>query len=278
LSSYLARIESDPQVTPLFLCEYLTGRLAVRQNAAAVMSVLVTGVSRRIGIAWSIAEHLHTAGWAVDATGWPAHDAEQPWGADAAPSPAGVRWEAADLEAPDAAERLVAAHVARHGGLHALVAAHARSASGGLGALTAAELDRSYAVNARATLLLVQAAARAGVRRVVLFTTGVHHEAMADELAYATSKAALQGITRSLAQALAPHGATINCINPGPVDTGYADDATRAAVAARMPMKRWGTPRDIAPVVAWLLSDDAAWITGQILDVDGGWSLRRATT
>lgn len=237
--------------------------------------MLVTGVSRRSGIAWVIAEHLHGAGWAVDATGWPAHDAEQPWGADAeAAGPDGVRWEAADLEAPEAAERLVAAHVGRHGGIEALVAAHARSASGGLGALTAAEIDRSYAVNARATLLLVQAAAKAGVRRVVLFTTGVHHEAMADEIAYAASKAAVQGITRSLALALAPGGGTVNCINPGPVDTGYADEATRAAVAARMPMKRWGTPRDIAPVVAWLLSDDAAWITGQTLDVDGGWSLR----
>lgn len=108
----------------------------------------------------------------------------------------------------------------------------------------------------------------------MLFTTGVHHEAMADELAYAASKAAVQGITRSLAQALAPRGATVNCINPGPVDTGYADAATRAAVAARMPMKRWGTPRDIAPAVAWLLSDAAGWITGQTFDIDGGWSLR----
>jgi len=170
------------------------------------------------------------------------------------------------------------AELARHGGIHALVAAHARSSSGGLGALTAAELDRSYAVNARATLLLVQAAAHAGVRRVVLFITGGHHEAMADEIAYAASKAAVHGITRSLAQALAPHGATVNCINPGPVDTGYADDATRAAVAARMPMKRWGRPRDITPVVAWLLSDEAAWLTGQTLDVDGGWSLRGAAT
>lgn len=153
--------------------------------------MLVTGVSRRSGIAWSIAEYLRDVGWAVDATGWPAHDAEQPWGAEAAPHPGGVSWEAADLEAPGTAEGLVTAHVARHGEIHALVAVHARSASGGLGALTAAELDRSYAVNARATLLLVQAAARAGVRRVVLFTTGVHHEAMAGELAYAASKAAV---------------------------------------------------------------------------------------
>ncbi len=58
------------------------------------------------------------------------------------------------------------------------------------------------------------------------------------------------------------------------MDTGYVDDATRADVAERMPMKRWGTPRDIAPAVEWLLSEAAAWVTGQTLDVDGGWSLR----
>jgi 3-oxoacyl-[acyl-carrier protein] reductase len=236
-------------------------------------SVLVTGVSRKKGIAWTLAEHLHRAGWVVEATGWPGHDAQQPWGADAAPSLSGVRWEPADLEVDGTPERLVAAHAARCGGIGALVAVHARSSSGGIGALRADELDRSYAVNTRSTLLLVQAAAGAGVRRVVLFTTGVHLGPMADEIAYAASKAAIQGITRSLASALAP-GATVNCINPGPVDTAWADDATRAAVARRMPGGRWGTPSDIAPVVAWLLSDEAAWITGQTLDVDGGFSLR----
>lgn len=245
-------------------------------TTCAVPSVLVTGVSRRSGIAWAVAEHLQGAGWAVNATGWPAHDAEQSWGAEPEPSWDQIRWQAADLEEDSAPERLVTAHAARHGGLDALVVAHARAASGGLGALTAAELDRSYAVNARATLLLVQAAARVGVRRVVLFTTGVHHDAMADELAYAASKAAVQGITRSLAKALAPRGATVNCINPGPVDTGYADDEVRAAVAARMPMGRWGAPGDIAPAVVWLLSEEAGWVTGQTLDIDGGWSLHGA--
>ncbi len=137
----------------------------------------------------------------------------------------------------------------------------------------AGELDLSFAVNARATVLLVQAAADAGVRRVVLFTTGVHREPMPTEIAYAMSKAAVQGITTTLAAALAPT-ATVNCVNPGPVDTGYADEDARARVAARMPARRWGRPEDVAPVVSWLLSDDAHWMTGQTLDVDGGWVLR----
>ena len=240
-------------------------------------SVLVTGVSRRAGIAWNVAQRLHLEGWEVTATGWPPHDLEQKWGADpAAPSCGGIHWEAADLADPEVPDRLVADHAARHGGLDALVAIHARSSSGGIGELTAKELDLSFAVNARATLLLVQAAARARVRRVVVFTTGVHREPMPSEIAYAVSKAALQGITRTLAAALAPRGVTVNCINPGPVDTGYASSEARLSVAEQMPMRRWGVPSDIAPLVSWLLSDTAAWVTGQTLDVDGGWSLRSA--
>lgn len=87
------------------------------------------------------------------------------------------------------------------------------------------------------------------------------------------SKAAVQGITTTLAAALAPT-ATVNCVNPGPVDTGYADEDSRAHVASRMPARRWGRPDDVAPVVSWLLSQDAAWLTGQTVDVDGGWALR----
>ena len=149
----------------------------------------MTGGSRRIGIAWAIAENLQQQGWALSTSGWPAHDEEQPWGRDPnSPDGAGWQWQPADLADPDVPDRLVADHVVRHAGIDALVAVHARSSEAGLGELTAAELDLSFAVNTRATLLLVQAAAAAGVRRVVLFTTGVHRDPMPPEIPYATSK------------------------------------------------------------------------------------------
>jgi 3-oxoacyl-[acyl-carrier protein] reductase len=241
-----------------------------------VPTALVTGVSRRAGIAWSVVERLVAAGWAVSASGWPGHDDEQPWGADPAePDLPGAGWSAADLSDAGTPARLVEEHVARHGSLDALVAVHARSSDQDLASVTAEELDLSFAVNARATVLLVQAAARVGVRRVVLFTTGVHREPMPTEVPYAASKAAVQGLTTTFAAALAPQGATVNCVNPGPNDTGWADEGTRGFIAERMTLApRWGTPRDAAALVAFLVSEEAGWITGQTIDSDGGWTLR----
>ena len=239
-------------------------------------SALVTGISRRAGIGWTVALRLAADGWIVDGSGWPPHDDEMPWGGDSAgPEFPGLEWTAADLADPEVPARLVEAHAAAHGGLDALVAVHARSSDQSLETVTAAEMDLSFAVNTRATVLLVQAAARVGVRRVVLFTTGVHQDPMPAELPYALSKAALQGITASLAAALAPLGATVNCVNPGPNDTGYADADTRRFVAGRMPLeRRWGRPADTAELVAFLVSDAAGWITGQTIDSDGGWGIR----
>ena len=142
--------------------------------------------------------------------------------------------------------------------------------------LTAEEIDLSYAVNTRATLLLVREFAaqhddRTG-GRVVLFTSGQYHGAMPDELPYIASKGALHQLTPSLAAHLMPRSITVNCVDPGPNDTGYADSGVLQSVAARMPGGRWGRPVDTARLVAWLLSDEADWVTGQIIASDGGWS------
>ena len=97
---------------------------------------------------------------------------------------------------------------------------------------------------------------------------------MSDELPYIATKGALHQLTGSVAAHLMPRGITVNCVNPGPNDTGYADDAVRAAVAAANPGRRWGTPVDAARLVAWLVSDEAGWVSGQVIASDGGWSVR----
>jgi 3-oxoacyl-[acyl-carrier protein] reductase len=242
-------------------------------------SALITGVSRRAGIGFAAAQRLLARGDRVVVSSWAPHDTAQPWGAD---DLAAVLAElgdpphvAADLADPDAPGALVAAAREQVGPLGVLVANHARSATGGLSEVTAADLDGCFAVNARASVLLVQAFAAqydpvAGPGRVVLFTSGQHRGPMAGELAYALSKGAVQAITWSLADALADRGITVNCLNPGPTDTGWADTAVREHVSAAMPAGRWNTAADAAAVVAWLTGPDAGTVTGQTLDAEGG--------
>jgi 3-oxoacyl-[acyl-carrier protein] reductase len=245
---------------------------------------LVTGVSRRIGIGAAIARRLATAGVDLFLQSWAPHDAEQPWGADPDGAAALVReltaigarvaHLAADFADPDAPARVVAAAADRFGGVDVLVANHARSSDQDLEHLTAAELDLSHAVNTRATLLLVKeyAARYAGAHpgRVVLLTSGQHRGAMPGELPYVASKGALHQLTASLAAHLAPRGITLNTVDPGATDTGWADPAVRRAVLAAHPQGRWGQPDDAARLIAWLTGPDAGWVTGQVIVSSGG--------
>jgi 3-oxoacyl-[acyl-carrier protein] reductase len=222
---------------------------------------LVTGASRPGGIGAAVVRRLAADGLRVVVHGWPPSEGE----ADVV----------ADLGEPDAPERVVEACLARHGRIDVVVANHARSSSVRLGGLTAAEVDATLAVNVRATLLLARVLAerRPGAERggrLVLFTSGQYHGAMADELPYVASKAALHGLTKSLAIELAPRGITVNCVDPGATDTGYAPPDAHAAVLAQEPMGRWGEPDDAARLIAFLASDDARWITGQVIASTGG--------
>ena len=235
-------------------------------------NALVTGVGRRAGIGFAITRRLEGAGAQVFTQSWTPHDAAQPWGADETVTPS----IEADFAEPDAPARVVAAARDALGPLDVLVVNHARSGDGRLDELTAEHLDAFLHENVRASLLLVKefAAQFAGDSgRVVLLTSGAHLDAMTTEVAYAVSKGALAIATATLAAELAERGITVNCINPGPTDTGWS--LADMDPKPRMPFGRWGDPDDAARLVAWLCSDDGRWITGQVIDSEGGF--RRST-
>ena len=252
-------------------------------NSARV--AVVTGVSRRKGIGFAIARRLLADGLTVCIHSWAAHDAEQPWApgsneqASVIEELGGVGPRLAHVEAdfadPDAPGAIIERARAKFGAVDVLIVNHARSAPGRLGELSSNELDLAWAVNARATVLLVQAFAQyhddaRSDGRVVLFTSGQHLSPMPDELPYAISKGAVHQMTASLADALGDRRITLNTINPGPVDTGWPSAEHLKQLMPAFPAGRWGQPEDIARIVSWIVSPDCAWITGQVINAEGG--------
>jgi 3-oxoacyl-[acyl-carrier protein] reductase len=247
---------------------------------------IVTGVSRRAGIGFAVTRDLLASGMKVLIQSWTAHDAEQPWGRDAVGMP-GVM-EAlrqfggclehidADFALPGTPAAIVEKAVQLFGHVDVMVANHATSSgTQTLRDVTVEELDLSWAVNARSSVLLTQAFAaqhddRRGGGRVVLFTSGQHLAPMAQEIPYAISKGAIHQMTLTLADALIDRGITVNAVNPGPTDTGWADPELFRQVRHAFPVGRWGSPDDVSRLVSWLVSDDSAWITGQVLNSEGG--------
>jgi 3-oxoacyl-[acyl-carrier protein] reductase len=254
---------------------------ALRPDALAGRVALVTGVSRRIGIGFSIARRLLGAGAAVFVQSWQPYDAGQPWGDDNLRALLHDlrnlgRVEHAEADFSDSAAPGILVEKARaaFGHVDILIANHAYSTMGDLSELTAEQVDLHMAVNVRATLLLAQAfAAQHDGRpsgRVILMTSGQHSGPMPGELAYVASKAALHGLTASLSAQLIRRGITVNTVNPGATDTGYATSDLFDVVQASSPQGRWGRPDDAARLIAWLVTDDAQWVTGQVINSPGG--------
>lgn len=245
---------------------------------------LVTGAGRRAGIGAAICRALGRAGLDVLFTYWHPYDAAMPWGAE--PDAPGalereVRASGArcygielDLSTPDAAARLLDASVKRLGLPSVLVNNAAVSFDTDYESLDAASLDAHYAVNLRATALLCTELARrhpAGTPgRIVNLTSGQSLGPMPGELAYAATKGAIEALTMSLAPPIAGLGITINAVNPGPTDTGWMSEDIKAHVRAKSPTGRIGAPEDCARLVAFLASDEAGWITGQVINSEGG--------
>jgi 3-oxoacyl-[acyl-carrier protein] reductase len=242
-------------------------------------AALVTGATRRAGIAAAVVRALRRDGWSVATSGWRPYDETEPWGSEPAEAEeiAGGVFIEADLADPVAPARVIEAAAAAVGPLTALVAVHTESRLGGVLETTAADFDRHVAVNARSVLLLAAEFARRfrgepGSGRIVVFTSDALH----GEVAYGASKAALDRVVVASAAELGPLGITCNAINPGPTDTGWMSEELRARFEQGTPLRRVGRPEDAAELAAFLCSDRAGWITGRVIVSDGGWSVRAA--
>ncbi|MEV5609509.1 SDR family oxidoreductase [Streptomyces sp. NPDC052225] len=242
---------------------------------------LVTGVGRTAGIGAGVARRLAASGWDIAFTYWTPYDDRMAWGREAGAADAIGRELAgqgaaraaieADLADPGTPARVFDEAEKRLGNVSALVMCHCESVDSGLLDTTVESFDRHFAVNARATWLLIREFGRRftgahGTGRVISLTS----DHTVGNLPYGASKGALDRITTAAARELAHLGVTANAINPGPVDTGWMSDEIRAACLDATPLGRLGTPRDTAHLVDFLCSEAGGWINGQLLMSNGG--------
>ena len=216
---------------------------------------LVTGSARENSIAAGVVPRLRADGWHVVTC-----DLEN----------ADYLFDLSTAAGPAA---LIEAVMRDEGPISALVLSHAHDVESGVLDTTAESFDHHIAVNARASLLLIAAFARqipeAGGAIVALTS-----DATTGNLPYGASKGALDRIVISAARELGPMRISANVLNPGPIDTGWMDESTRQDLTPRHPSGRLGQPADIASVVAFLVSGEGRWISGQLLNADGGFSAR----
>ncbi|WP_338446191.1 3-oxoacyl-[acyl-carrier-protein] reductase [Pelagerythrobacter marensis] len=142
------------------------------------------------------------------------------------------------------------------------------------------EWDAVMRINLEAAFRLMRAAARPMMKarqgRIVSITSVVGATGNPGQMNYAAAKAGLVGMSKSLAQELASRGITVNCVAPGFIRTAMTDqlpDAQKEALNARIPIGRMGEGQDIGAAVAYLASDEAAYVTGQTLHVNGGMAM-----
>jgi 3-oxoacyl-[acyl-carrier protein] reductase len=246
-------------------------------GALAGKTALVTGGSRGIGRA--IAERLARDGARVGVHYNASEDAagQTVTAIEAAGGSAFV--VRAELGAPGDAQALWSAVDVHADGLDILVNNAGIADLGGIADTTPGTFDRLFAVNTRAPFFVTQLGLRRlrdGGRIVNVSTSYTLGKPDPQLTAYAMTKAAIDVFTATLAKELGPRGITVNAVNPGAIDTDLnawwlrSNEEARAAVAARSPLARVGVPGDVAGVVAFLVSDDAGWVTGQLLDATGG--------
>ncbi|MGV8960784.1 MAG: pteridine reductase [Stenotrophomonas sp.] len=236
---------------------------------------LVTGSARRIGAV--IARQLHDHGYRLALHAHRSNEALQALAFELeAARPGSVLALEADLRDSEAVPDLVEQCVAQFGRLDALVNNASNFYPTPLGQTSVTQWDELFAVNARAPFFLAQAAAPhlRRQRGAIVNLTDLHGtQPLRDHPAYSAAKAALEMITRTLALELAPL-VRVNAIAPGAIlwpELGKSEQA-KQALLERTPLARTGTPEEIAAAVRWLL-DEASFVTGQTLRLDGGRTL-----
>jgi 2-deoxy-D-gluconate 3-dehydrogenase len=220
----------------------------------AEQTVLVTGASRGIGAA--IADRLRRDGWVVETA---------------------ERASGIELADPEQARAVVE----RLDRIDALVANAGTIVRKPVLEHTADDWRRVIDVNLLSVAALAQAAGRRMVDQhsgsIVLMASQLSFLGGMNAAAYAASKGGVAQLAKALSNELAGRGVRVNAVAPGFIDTDMTadmEDWKRREVDARIPMGRWGTPDDVAGTVAWLLSDDARYVTGAIVPVDGGYLAR----
>lgn len=248
---------------------------------------LITGVGRRRSIGAALAIGLARDGWDLALNSWQPYDdrvgLERSAGDPRAVADlcrelgASVELIEGDLSTPSAPAAIVR-EAQGLGPLSALVLSHAESVDSSILTTDLDSWDRHFAVNARATWLLIKAFAEqlpvvsdpGRARATIVALTSDH---TVDNLPYGASKGALDRIVTAAAVELADRGVRANVINPGPIDTGWMDDETRAWCTEATPAGRLGTAEDTSNLVRFLLSPSGGWINGQVLSSNGGFTV-----
>lgn len=186
----------------------------------------------------------------------------------------------ADISDPEAALGAVAQAADALGGLDVLVNNAGVARSGLFTELSDQDWDVLCGTNLSGTIYVTRAAARHMISqhygRIINIGSVWGRVGGSCEVAYSATKSALRGFTRALAKELGPSGITVNCVEPGVIDTDMNAELPASAcrsLVEETPLGRLGTPADVAAAVFFLASDDAAFITGQIIGVDGGFGV-----
>ena len=154
------------------------------------------------------------------------------------------------------------------------------SAGFGIKQITAELIDKNFAINTRAYALLMaefikrNTTAAGGWGRIINISTDAAH-AHEKNVSYAASKHAIESYSRSAAVEFGKYGVTVNIVAPGPIQTGYLKEEQTMDIGKGTPLQRIGQPEDVADVVVFLASEQARWLTGQLIYVGGGWQMHQ---